>query len=308
MSKRVTVILGGGLGNQLFQYFAGMYVAQKNRVSLSVEATFSQHGRSGHHDWLDVLDLPGAISDDAPRFSLRYLLAYLRRVIRGILSRVVRQPSRQLRWLRQFRSSVVGYDPELEKLVAPVTIMGYFQTWRYFLALKDSGLTPELKMEATTDWYREMEQSISSKSKILGIHIRRGDYMVNPQIGVLSMDYYKAAVRDLTSRGVTWDKVWIFSDDTLAAREELQGLLPELGALQFVEPPAESHSFESILLMSQVSSLVIANSTFSWWGAALGESSRTIVCPEKWFASMDDPTDLCPPEWMKVKSSWSIPS
>lgn len=302
------MILGGGLGNQFFQYFAGMYVAHKNGVGFSVESTFSQRGRSGHHDWLDVLDLPGAISEDAPRFSLRYLFAYLRRVIRGLLSRAVRQPSRQLRWLRQFRSSVVGYDPELENLVAPVTIMGYFQTWRYFMALKDSGLTPELKMEATTDWYREMEQSISSKSKILGIHIRRGDYLVNPQIGVLSMDYYKAAVRELTSRGVTWDKVWVFSDDTLAAKEELRGHLPELGAVQVVEPPAESHSFESILLMSKLSSLVVANSTFSWWGAALGVSSRTIVCPDKWFASMDDPSDLCPPEWMRVKSSWSIPS
>ena len=302
------MILGGGLGNQLFQYFAGMYVAQKNRVSLSVEATFSQRGRSGHHDWLDKLDLPGEISQDAPRLSLNYLSAFLRRLIRGLLSRVVRKPSRQLRWLRQFRSSVVGYDPVLETLHPPVTIMGYFQTWRYFKSLKDSGLIPELKMEANTDWYRKMEQSISSQGKILGIHIRRGDYLANPQIGVLSMDYYKAASRALKSRGIAWERVWVFSDDTLAAKDVLQGILTELGDVLFVEPPAESHSFESILLMSQVSSLVIANSTFSWWGAALGESSRTIVCPDKWFASMDDPTDLCPPEWMRVRSSWSIPS
>jgi hypothetical protein len=285
-----------------------MYVAHKNRASLSVESTFSQRGRSGHHDWLDALELPGEISEDAPRFSLRYLVAFLRRLIRGLLSRAVRQPSRQLRWLRQFRSSVVGYDPELERLGAPVTIIGYFQTWRYFKTLKNSGLTPELKMKSNTDWSREMEQLILSQGKILGIHIRRGDYLLNPKIGVLSVDYYKAALGMLTSRGVNWDKVWVFSDDTLAAREELQGLFPDLGAVQFIEPPAESHSFESILLMSKISSLVIANSTFSWWGAALGVSSRQIVCPDEWFASMDDPTDLCPPEWIRVTSSWSTPA
>ena len=122
------------------------------------------------------------------------------------------------------------------------------------------------------------------------------------------MEYYKAAVRMLKSRGVTWEKVWVFSDDTVAAEEELQDLSLELGAVRFVEPPADSHSFESILLMSKVSSLIIANSTFSWWGAALGISSRPIVCPEKWFASMGDPTDLCPPEWIRVKASWSPPS
>lgn len=301
------MILGGGLGNQLFQYFAGMYVAHKNRVSLRVESTFSQRGRSGHHDWLDVLNLPGAISQDAPRLSLRYLFAYLRRVIRGLLSRTLKAPSSKLKWLYQFRSSVVGYDPALEELGAPVTMMGYFQTWRYFRTLKDSGLTPELKMEANTDWYRGMERLISSHGKILGVHLRRGDYLVNPQIGVLSKDYYEAAFRALKSRGVTWEKVWVFSDDTLAARQELQGILPEIGAVIFVEPPAESHSFESILLMSKVSSFVIANSTFSWWGAALGVPSRQIVCPDKWFASIDDPTDLCPPEWIRVKSSWSTP-
>lgn len=299
------MVLGGGLGNQLFQYFAGVYVARESLAHLRVEATFSQHGRSGHHDWLDALKLPGAISKDAPRLSLRYLLSYLRRVIRGLLSRVFRQPSGQLRWLRQFRSSVVGYDPALEKLRGPVTIMGYFQTWRYFKRLKDSGIAPELKMEVNTDWYREMEQSISSQGKILGIHIRRGDYLMNPQIGVLSKGYYEAAVQALKSRGVTWKQAWIFSDDNRAAREELQDLLPELGAVKFVETPPESHSFESILLMSQVTSLVIANSSFSWWGAALGASSRPVVCPEKWFASMDDPTDLCPPEWIRVRASWA---
>lgn len=307
MKNKVKVVLGGGLGNQFFQYFAGLYVSHNNHANLIVETTFSQAGRSGHRDWLNVLNLPGTIAGETSQLSLGFMVAYVRRVVRGCLYRVASYAGGQRVLPRQFRSSVVGYEPALSALRAPVTMMGYFQTWRYFDSLKESGIAPELKMETYTRWYREMEQIISNQPSIIGIHIRRGDYLVNPRIGVLSRGYYEEAVRTLKSRGTTWGEVWIFSDDIETAKKEMEELLPELGTTRFVEPPPESHSFESILLMSKVSSLIIANSTFSWWGAALGDSSRPVVCPEKWFALMEDPTDLCPTGWTRVASSWVRP-
>jgi hypothetical protein len=72
----------------------------------------------------------------------------------------------------------------------------------------------------------------------------------------------------------------------------------------FVESPKDSHSFESLILMSRSSSLIIANSTYSWWAATLGNPDKITVCPAKWFVQMEDPQDLYPESWIQVPSAW----
>ena len=207
--------------------------------------------------------------------------------------------------LREYSSPELGYDPALDTLKPTVTLTGYFQTWRFYQSLKDSGHAPELKMAKYSDWYFEMLAALESQGKVLGLHIRRGDYVGHPTIGVLSNLYYERAILALKSRNLDWDAVWIFSDDPVAAKVELENVFSADSRVHFVEPPAQSHSFESLSLMSKTSALVIANSTFSWWAAALGEQYKPIVCPDKWFLAMEDPFDLCPPSWIRVPSSWS---
>jgi hypothetical protein len=145
---------------------------------------------------------------------------------------------------------------------------------------------------------------MSSQDRILGIHVRRGDYVGNAGIGTLSVSYYETAAKELRSRGANWDAIWIFSDDAMRVENEFKGFLAGKENLFFVKPPAESHAFESLLLLSRSPYLLIANSTFSWWAATLGNPDKAIACPSKWFAQMEDPQDLYPPSWIRVPSAW----
>lgn len=299
------MILFGGLGNQLFQYFAGQYLANKSDANLKIDSTFSQFGRSGHSDWIGDTTLPGNITVSAPRHSFRYLDSLVKRRIRELLARMIKGRQMQLKILHQYHSSAPGYDPEVEQLKPPVTIVGYFQTWRHFEALKKIGLVPEIEMKRPSAWFLEMTNRIDSQGRVLGIHVRRGDYVGNAEIGSLSMSYYVAATEELRSRGVTWDAVWIFSDDVLLTQNEFKEYSNVKENLVFVEPPVGSHAFESMLLLSRCSSLIIANSTFSWWAATLGNQEKSVVCPSKWFAEMEDPRDLYPKNWIQATSSWN---
>ncbi len=302
--KKITVVLNGGLGNQLFQYFAGLYVAHRSNSKLKIDATFSQRGRTGHSDWIDVLNLPGTISKDAPRYSPRYIIALAMRLSRGLLARFIKSKQFRLRFLRQYRSSVGGFDPNLKDLEPPVTILGYFQTWRNYQWLKDQGVVSEVKTLRPSEWFLATQKELERQGQVLGLHFRRGDYALNPDLGILSIDYYKSAVLTLKAMQVEWDAIWVFSDDKQIKEEEIVNLFPATEKVTFVKPPLNSHSFESLSLMSKTSALVIANSTFSWWAAMLGSSQKKVICPETWFANLEDPVDLCPPDWIRVKAIW----
>lgn len=280
-------------------------MAYRTNSQLRVDAAFSQRGRTGHTDWIEVLDLPGTISKDAPWFSIRYAVGLTRRLSRGVLARVIRSQQLRLRLLRQYRSQVGGFDPILDQLQPPVTVLGYFQTWRHYQWLRNQGVVPEIKTTRPSEWYLETQRKLESEGMVLGLHFRRGDYIWNPDIGILSTDYYKSSILTLKAMQVRWDAVWVFSDDKEIKEDEIVKLFPTSEKVTFVKPPLDSHSFESLSLMSMTSALVIANSTFSWWAATLGWPDKKVICPETWFANLEDPVDLCPPAWIKVKSYWA---
>jgi hypothetical protein len=99
-------------------------------------------------------------------------------------------------------------------------------------------------------------------------------------------------------------QIYIFSDDIQAAKDLLHLSVPS--DTVWIIPPIESNSVESLLLMSKAKSIIIANSTYSWWGAALKQEKLDVVAPKKWFRSMDDPQDLYPPQWHLIESSWEF--
>lgn len=298
------MILVGGLGNQLFQYFAGQYLAHKSGGVLRVDPSLSQFGRSGHSEWINALTLSGNFSPGERKYSLNDVASIIRRKSRDFVAKLTSSGDLQLRFLHQYRSAAVGYDPLLEEVKPPVTIIGYFQTWKYYQWLKDKGLVSDVSIKTPSNWFLQKMNELDYQGNVLGIHVRRKDYVGNSDIGTLSVSYYEAALRELKLRGVVWNFVWVFSDDNNLAREEFKNF--DFGTLNihFVNPPKESHSFESLLLMSKCSSLAIANSTFSWWAATLGNASKNVVCPSKWFAQMEDPKDLYPQSWIQTPSSW----
>jgi hypothetical protein len=92
-----------------------------------------------------------------------------------------------------------------------------------------------------------------------------------------------------------------FSDDL----EKAKAILSKIDRdFTYVAPPIDSHPMESLFLMSKSSSLVMANSSFSWWAGKFGDSNRQIIAPSKWFRGLQDPSELIPNYWNRIESSW----
>jgi hypothetical protein len=291
--KAITTKVVGGIGNQLFCYFAGYYLANKLGYRLKVDVSDIRKKRSVHDVSIEVLDLPGAFFETTSTSAQLFLNR-----IRNKTNRIIPK----LRISRNsFVSKEIGFDPLLDKITSPSTIQGYFQSYLYFSSYPRNG--QGVKLKNPSSWYIQMEKNVANQ-EFTSLHVRRGDYRNHSEtFGLLSVNYYEQAIRLLSQRGEL-HTLLIFSDDIQAAREMLKFVAPADSV--WINPPKESNPVESLLLMSKAKSSIIANSTYSWWGAALNFEKGIVIAPKKWFRSMPDPQDLYPPEWHTIESYWEF--
>ncbi|MDD3060131.1 MAG: alpha-1,2-fucosyltransferase, partial [Sulfurimonas sp.] len=146
----------------------------------------------------------------------------------------------------------------------------------------------------------KLKEEIQSSNSV-SLHVRRGDYVSNKNAtsyhGVSSLDYYYNAIETI-SKKISNPILYIFSDDIPWVRENLIVSLP----IVFIENTNTDRPFEDIYLMSLCKHNIIANSTFSWWGAYLNSNlEKNVIAPKKWF---NDPVinteDLIPSSWTRI--------
>jgi hypothetical protein len=140
-------------------------------------------------------------------------------------------------------------------------------------------------------------REISNSERILAIHMRLGDYKSESSFGILGPEYYQEALRTILKKD-EFTQVWLFSDEPNLAKEifHFETKLPMKWIKNQDISPAET-----LELFRMCSGYIIANSSFSWWGAKLSyKHSPVVIAPSKWFMSMDDPIDLLPPTWIRV--------
>ena len=134
------------------------------------------------------------------------------------------------------------------------------------------------------------------------VHIRRGDYKPHKNtIGMLGTDYYKNALRTV-SEGNSGVPVWLFTDDLVGAQGVIRSLDFEFDYI--VSSDSELSAAETMLLMSKGSSIIIANSTFSWWSAYLGGGNCEVIAPFPWYRTNSIEAELIPPNWNLIDSVW----
>jgi hypothetical protein len=134
-------------------------------------------------------------------------------------------------------------------------------------------------------------------------HIRIGDYKYqeNSYIGILSADYYKACVKYL-KENLGEKAIYVFSDEIDGARSMYSDAFPQ--NTFWVDPVGEYDPIEVLKLMSLANRFVIGNSTFGWWAAYMSKHCDCVLAPTKWFRSRQDPKELIPPSWIRIKSDW----
>jgi hypothetical protein len=291
----IGVRLQGGLGNQLFQYAAGLRLALRHRTGLT-------------------LDLGGLGSSGARtrrRFELNAFAIEACRVGKPVESALGRSIGRARRRIAALRGSPrpLGLRPIVERgpafdpalLDAPdgVYLEGYWQSEKYF---KDVEPVVRAQLRIVPPPASEIEEWVRELPRVeaVAIHVRRGDYVTSPANrrfhGALPAEYYRAAVAEVLRR-VPRPEFFVFSDDPAWCASSLA-----LPCRVTVMAGSARRSYEDLRLMSLCRNHVIANSAFSWWGAWLaGAPDGLVIAPRQWFLdSTVDTRDLTPPSWVRL--------
>lgn len=303
MSRIQKFQLRGGLGNQMFIYAAGTWFSHFHRKKVKFEGRLLSLERP-HGGFIGDLRLSLPVSRATECAFFEYLRPRLIDLFRKLLLPIIPKKLIEKHATGGLQEYSIGYDARLEQLTHPKMINGYFQTYRWASQVI-AELRSEFRLTSESPWLiNEKERAI--KTNFLAIHVRRGDYeKARDTFGVLSTDYYLAALGQAGSQGKAWDEIWVFSDDIHAARAVLAPILNKY-KVRFVQPPSEGGSgpFESMELFGLARLGIIANSTFSWWACFLSTSMETVVAPDKWFRGVSDPEGLIPPCWTLAKSFW----
>ena len=281
----------GGLGNQMFQYAAGY--ALSRRLNAPLKFDISDFSNYKLHNGLELVKVFNCPLDCASKQEIDAILG--RRANIKILNRIQFLAYRHL----YPRNILVDHNCPEDKFNAdlPAYMSGYWQSERYFkdysqeirkifafrLSMNDQNLTT-------------LDQILQCNS--ISVHVRRGDYITNPkttaELGVTPMSFFRSAISCMT-RKVASPRFFVFSDDQSWAKSNLHTCFPT----EYIEHNHGSSSFFDMQLMSRCRHHIIANSSFSWWGAWLNpDPEKVVIGPKKWFANPKNLHNPCPPEWV----------
>ena len=308
-SRQKSFAMVGGMGNQLFILTAGTYYSLKNKENVIFDVSGYADGIPPHGRDIRTLS-PDVVFQNRPKRLV--LNPYLNQILTITIFRpylkLIKDPMNKIlkrnRYLN-YISPGLGYDVALESKIFQDNIFGYFQTYKYLEDPNVRNLIDLLHLDPVSDWFHKCSSEMT-KLPTISVHVRRGDYMdLQDSFGVLSGEYFSSAIKfTLGASNKKYERVLVFSDEVDSAKQLFSNLLVGL-PVYFVDSPGNNPE-EELMLMSKSDALIMSNSSFSWWAAQLGNKSKFVVCPSKWFRSMLDPQDLIPPEWHQLESKWEI--
>jgi len=308
-TKFLRMRLQGGVGNQLFQFFAGKLFAKETGKTMFYETASLQFGRATHKSSLASMRLEGMFSVPGNRFSREYAIHTILRWLLNQAPKVIglRITNNLLVRFGIYTQSNFGYEAFPVRHQSIERIEGFFQTWRHINKLVEKGEVKkdELELRSPSLWFTEQLRS-AIQSDTLIIHVRRGDYTAIKQFGTLAVEFYTNSIATLLDHGVKWHRAIMFTDSYHAVKDEFRDFLASHD-VELVDSSESENDSESLVLMSYGSALIASNSTFAWWAATFGDirgNMDAVICPEKWFQNLGDPTDLLPENWIRERSVW----
>ena len=302
------VSLTGGLGNQLFQLAAGLYVSNNDQLTLEYKLGKPR---------LNAYSFPEVTSFTLPRgvmvrkesrtsffaskafgyvlrqgIDVRFYerLVGFRFVSRFFAGLVISVYFKRLLLLKV--SNNVGFSL-ISKSDKGKLLIGYFQS---YLWMNDRDVLTKMRQIELVEENSRVNyfSRLAKVEKPLIVHVRLGDYKNESLFGIPSSKYYSKAVSELLISG-DYGRVWIFSDEIGIAQKFFGSDLPSDSRWMINEGESAAQTLE---IMRHGKGYVIANSTFSWWAAFLSYTANpAVIAPNPWFRFLDGPKDLIPPNW-----------
>ena len=264
----------GGLGNQMFQYAAGRRAAYVNKTELKLDTSWFKNpdGAIKRDYLLNVFNIEEvfATKEEINKFNVRN---------QGLLTL---------------------FYKKILKINNNTYLEGYWQSEKYFKDIKDI-IRKEFILKNKADVANQKMIRQIKNCDSVSIHIRRGDYVfdekTNKYHGFCDLDYYLKAVV-LIAKKVKNPQFFVFSDDPIWVKQNLHLKFPYL----YVDHNTGKKDYEDMRLMSECKHNIIANSSFSWWGAWLNKNKdKIVIAPKKWFRESSINTkDLIPKSWIKI--------
>ena len=279
MSKQLVAQIKGGIGNQLFCYASARRLAFANNAELVLDAI---SGFSNDHVYkrqysLDVFHI------DVPKASLRQRLEPFGRLRRGIKRRLNKMlPFSKRRYIFQ---EGVQFDPAILSLKlqqGSTYFDGFGQSEDYFSDI-ETIIRNDLVFKSPLDDQNQKVSKAIQSSNSAAIHVRWFDPGNRDSGDHIALQYYQEAISRMISEVVN-PHFFVFSDQMEITKQLLGHLLSQYSVTYVEHNDSEKMAYADLWLMSQCRHFIIANSTFSWWGAWLGEkkSISQIYAPGKY--------------------------
>jgi hypothetical protein len=287
----LTCNLIGGLGNQLFQIFTVISYAIKYKHMfkfINAEELAGNGSTKRKTYWKTFLfKLSGFLFEQYPHFDI-----------------VCNEKSFSF---KELSHEILEYNN------LTIMLSGYFQSYKYFQENFDIICRILNIAEKRLDIIEEVvktHHSLEFLEKSISMHFRLGDYKKIPDYHpIMTTEYYKKALQFITSKLDYTPNVLYFceDEDVETVNETIQLLKNEFPTIEFERASNSLDDWQQMLLMSCCNHNIIANSSFSWWGAYFNVNPTKIVCyPSVWFGhamSDVDVKDLFPDEWDKIDST-----
>jgi len=287
----IVVKLFGGLGNQMFQYSLGRHLSFIHKTSLMLDTCYFKEDKLRKYS-LDPFKIRAVKDfDNELRF---YRKTYLVR-FNNILSKA-------LPFLFKYKiiyENNLFYDPNILSFPDNIYLIGYWQSEKYFSNIRNI-IKDDFTLKIKTRHLNRLLDLINRCNSV-SIHIRRGDFVNNKDTnkyhGICDLGYYHSAV-NIISKKLCNVSYFVFSDDIAWAKENLK----LKGRVTFIDKKYKLEDFEQMMAMSCCKHNIIANSSFSWWGAWLNQyKNKIVISPKKWLNDKHFNTkDLIPENWIKI--------
>lgn len=291
----IIVRISGGLGNQMFQYATARSLAKDRECSFKLDISSCDEDRLREYE-LNKLNI---IEDLASEQEISLLRNKKAKSARKLIHRIIR--NLMIKKIKHFREvDCFRFDEMLYKTNLPLYIQGGFVSHKYFDKYKDILVEELVPKNALTGKNKEFATHISSCNSV-SVHVRRGDYVfdekTNKKHGVLTPDYYERAI-DIIKSKIDNPVFFIFSNDKEWVAENFKLNCQ----IVFIGNNNAEFGYEDMRLMSLCKSNIIANSTFSWWGAYLNlNPDKNVIAPENWLADKKtNPEEFIPKDWLVI--------
>lgn len=267
--SEASVLIMGGLGNQMFQWAFGYAMSQKTKKNVVFDTSwFDRVKDNDFKGEKRVLELQN--------FKMNLQIGSLENAVET----------------RERCENI--YEPSLFKKRGTRKYIGYYQCEKYFKKYRKEILGHFTLRKDLDEKNIKMLEKIKSVNSI-AVHIRRGDYLKLYNVySRCSLDYYNKAI-DYIAKHVENPHFFLFSDDVNWVKKFLKISYP----YTIVDINSSGDAVFDLELMRNCKHNIIANSTFSWWGAWLNENpEKIVVAPKEWFVK--EKTDILPKEWIKI--------